>query len=78
MTPASAAACLHQGLRPAAFSSQEILIHTMSNQLLPTMPPVSPLFWFQHLRRFSRVGKERENEREEEEVEEGEERVGKK
>ena len=49
-TPASAAALLHQGLRPVAFSSQAILFHMMSSQLLPTMPPVSWEFWFQHLR----------------------------
>ena len=49
VTPASAAACLHHGKRPVALSSQEILFHMMSSQLLPTMPPVSREFWFQHL-----------------------------
>jgi hypothetical protein len=46
--PAAAAASLHQGLKPVAFSNQPILFHMMSSQLFPTMPPVSPLFWFQH------------------------------
>ena len=49
VTPALMAAFLHQGLSPVAFSSHEILFHMMSSQLLPTMPPVSWEFWFQHL-----------------------------
>lgn len=52
VTPPLSAASFHQGARPVAFSSQETLFHMMSSQLLPTMPPVSREFWFQHLGGF--------------------------
>ena len=48
-TPASAAARLHQGLRPVAFSSHATLFHRTSSQLLATTPPVSTESGFQHL-----------------------------
>lgn len=52
VTPPLSEAFFHQGARPVAFSSQETLFHMMSSQLLPTMPPVSWEFWFQHLGGF--------------------------